>query len=128
MKEFSEEFKAKLHEAMRSYDGRFALGQVTNGNFYEVLNTIMQEASKELTVYAREGWMCSVDFLCEVGSATGGNTVYPSKKNLQDERLCVIVDAEEPTQYSQYCYPKRVYVMDADEVDKLRGEPSAKPS
>ena len=55
MTEFSEEFKAKLHTAMQSYDGRFALGHVTNGNFYAVLGVIMQEATKELTTGAREG-------------------------------------------------------------------------
>jgi hypothetical protein len=114
MTEFSEEFKAKLHTAMQSYDGRFALGHVTNGNFYAVLGVIMQEATKELTTGAREGWMCAVDFQHEVGAALGGNTVYPSRENLCEERLCVAGGED-------YCQPKRVYVVDADEIDKLKG-------
>ena len=30
------------------------------------------------------GYMCSIDFECELGSASGGNKVYPSIEDLKD--------------------------------------------
>lgn len=38
---------------------------------------------------ARRGFMCSVDFDCELGAAEGGNMVYPSVENLKERRRCV---------------------------------------
>lgn len=35
------------------------------------------------------GYMCKVDFECELGCALGGNTIYPSIKNLRERRGCV---------------------------------------
>ena len=29
------------------------------------------------------GWMCAIDFSCELGEALGGNTIYPSLEDLQ---------------------------------------------
>jgi len=34
------------------------------------------------------GYMCKVDFECELGFAEGGNTVYPSVENLKERRKC----------------------------------------
>ena len=36
------------------------------------------------------GYMCLVDFECELGSASGGNTVYPSIEDCQKRRKCVL--------------------------------------
>ncbi len=35
------------------------------------------------------GYMCMVDFDCELGNACGGNTVYPSIDDLKKNRRCV---------------------------------------
>ena len=35
------------------------------------------------------GYMCLTDFECELGMACGGNTVYPSERNLRKHRKCV---------------------------------------
>jgi len=29
------------------------------------------------------GWMCAIDFSCELGEASGGNTIYPSLEDLR---------------------------------------------
>lgn len=36
-----------------------------------------------------EGYMCLIDFECEMGAASGGNIVYPSIKDLKLCRQCV---------------------------------------
>ena len=61
-----------------------------------------------MKITKREGWMDSVDFQHEVGSAIGGNTVYPDQEEV--EALPCIKEGD-------YCKPKRVYVVDADEFD-----------
>lgn len=35
------------------------------------------------------GYMCLVDFECELGAARGGNTVYPSIEDCRRHRKCV---------------------------------------
>lgn len=35
------------------------------------------------------GWMCAVDFDCEMGMASGGTTVYASEQELRRTRVCV---------------------------------------
>lgn len=35
------------------------------------------------------GYMCLTDFECELGGATGGNTVHPSVEDLRKRRGCV---------------------------------------
>lgn len=35
------------------------------------------------------GYMCLTDFECELGGATGGNTVHPSVEDLRKRRSCV---------------------------------------
>lgn len=35
------------------------------------------------------GYMCLVDFECELGAAMGGNGVYPSVEDLKANRKCV---------------------------------------
>lgn len=37
----------------------------------------------------RTGFMCKVDFECELGGAKGGNHVYPSIGDLRENRKCV---------------------------------------
>ena len=34
------------------------------------------------------GYMCAVDFECELGAALGGNTVYPSIEDLKKNHEC----------------------------------------
>lgn len=34
------------------------------------------------------GYMCLIDFECELGGAEGGNTVYPSIENCMERRKC----------------------------------------
>lgn len=38
---------------------------------------------------AISGWMCYVDFSCELGEANGGNTIYPSEENCRANRTCL---------------------------------------
>lgn len=35
------------------------------------------------------GYMCKIDFECELGCAKGGNRVYPSVADLRENRKCV---------------------------------------
>ena len=35
------------------------------------------------------GYMCLVDFECEIGAAMGGNKVYPSVEDLKSHSSCV---------------------------------------
>lgn len=35
------------------------------------------------------GYMCKVDFQCELGCACGGNVVYPSLKDIKERRSCL---------------------------------------
>ena len=35
------------------------------------------------------GYMCLTDFECELGMASGGNTVHPSIEDLKKRRTCV---------------------------------------
>lgn len=35
------------------------------------------------------GYMCLTDFECELGGASGGNTVYPSVDDLRKRRSCI---------------------------------------
>lgn len=35
------------------------------------------------------GYMCLVDYECELGYASGGNTIYPSIEDLKERRKCV---------------------------------------
>ena len=35
------------------------------------------------------GYMCKVDFECELGGALGGNRVYPDIEDLRKQRPCV---------------------------------------
>jgi len=37
----------------------------------------------------RYGYMCKVDFDWELGCAMGGNDIYPSIKDLKENRKCV---------------------------------------
>lgn len=36
-----------------------------------------------------DGYMCAVDWECEIGGASGGNQVYPSIKDLKAHRKCI---------------------------------------
>ena len=40
----------------------------------------------------RTGYMCKIDFDCELGAASGGNHVYPSIGDLRDNRGCIALD------------------------------------
>ncbi len=66
----------------------------------------------------REGWMCAVSFDHELGNASRGDTVYPSIEDLKKYRICVNTAGQE----NSFCYPKRVYLFDADEFDKSQIE------
>jgi hypothetical protein len=35
------------------------------------------------------GWMCAIDFSCELGEALGGNTIYPSLEDLRKHHECL---------------------------------------
>ena len=35
------------------------------------------------------GWMCAIDFSCELGEASGGNTIYPSLEDLRKNHECL---------------------------------------
>jgi hypothetical protein len=67
----------------------------------------------------REGWMDSIDFEHEVGHALGGNAIYPSEADLREHRKCLDTDGE--------CTAMRVYVVNADEYDKVGPEAQADP-
>lgn len=71
------------------------------------------------------GWMCGVDFSCELGEANGGNTIYPSEENLRANRTCVNSSAEE----DKMCYPVEVVTMSKEDflelVEKAGIDPSA---
>lgn len=36
-----------------------------------------------------EGYMCLVDYECELGGASGGNVVYPSLEDIRERRTCI---------------------------------------
>jgi hypothetical protein len=36
-----------------------------------------------------EGYMCMVDFYCELGCASDGNEIYPCEETLRRNRKCV---------------------------------------
>jgi hypothetical protein len=55
-------------------------------------------------MHAIPGWMCGVDFSCELGEANGGNTVYPSEENLRANRKCV-------NSRDEWCCPVEVVTM-----------------
>ena len=55
-------------------------------------------------MHAIPGWMCGVDFSCELGEANGGNTVYPSEENLRANRKCV-------NSGDEWCCPVEVVTM-----------------
>ena len=38
---------------------------------------------------AVQGWMCAIDFSCELGEALGGNTIYASLEDLQKNHECL---------------------------------------
>ncbi len=44
-----------------------------------------REEGKDYTV----GYMCLIDFECEIGGNCNGNTVYPSVKDLEEHHKCV---------------------------------------
>ena len=58
-------------------------------------------------MHAIPGWMCGVDFSCELGEANGGNTIYPSEENLRANMTCV--NSSEPE--DKMCYPVEVVTM-----------------
>jgi hypothetical protein len=61
------------------------------------------------------GWMCAVDFQHELGEALGGNTIYPSEKDLRKRRVCVNSENEE----DKFCYPVEVVTMSKEDFDRL---------
>ena len=58
------------------------------------------------------GWMCGVDFSCELGEANGGNTIYPSEENLRENRKCV-------NSGDKYCAPQEVVTMSKEDFLEL---------
>ena len=55
------------------------------------------------------GWVCLVDFQHEIGHASGGNVIYPSREELERERRCCRGGGE------QFCKPVRVRLTLAEE-------------
>lgn len=39
--------------------------------------------------YSVEGYMCLTDFECELGSALGGNRIFPDLEDLIENKPCV---------------------------------------
>ena len=76
-------------------------------------------------MHAIPGWMCGVDFSCELGEANGGNTIYPSEENLRANRECV--NSSEPE--DKMCYPVEVVTMSKEDflelVEKAGIDPAA---
>ena len=62
-------------------DDMDAIGQSGAGNLLR-----MSADKMELGV---TGYMCLTDFEWELGCAMGGNTVYPSEKNLRETCRCI---------------------------------------
>ncbi len=46
---------------------------------------MMHEEGKEYVL----GYMCRIDFECELGAALGGNNIYPSEEDCRENRKCV---------------------------------------
>ena len=46
---------------------------------------------RKMNEYNREivGYMCKTDYECELGAAKGGNVVYPSVEDLEENLNCV---------------------------------------
>ena len=63
------------------------------------------------------GYMCLTDFECELGLASGGNTVHPSVEDLQKRRACVsgcgIVEVK--VLFSRVVLPPKDYDEQIDE-------------
>jgi len=70
---------------------------------------------------AIQGWMCGTDFTCELGAASGGNVVYPTRENLIENRDCVSAD-------DNYCAPTEVYVMSREDLETLLNKANMNPS
>lgn len=54
----------------------------------------MNESKKPRSLWAEEdggviGYMCLTDFEDELGCAQGGNTVFPSERDLRETRRCI---------------------------------------
>ena len=82
--------------------------------------TELNEAIAELQRRSmKEGWMDSIDFDWEVGEALGGNRVFPSERNCRENKPCIRRSEKEPTGTPGVCFPKRVYVLDADKFDEI---------
>jgi hypothetical protein len=75
-------------------------------------------------MHAIPGWMCGVDFSCELGEANGGNTIYPSEENLRANRKCV--NSSEPE--DKMCYPVEVVTMSKDDFLELVEKAGIDPS
>lgn len=63
-------------------------------------------------MHAIPGWMCYVDFSCELGEASGGNTVYASESDLRKHRECV-------NHGDKWCTPQEVVTMSKEDFLEL---------
>lgn len=68
------------------------------------------------------GWMCYVDFSCELGEASGGTTIYASEEDLRENRKCV-------NSGDKWCTPTEVVTMSKEDflelVEKAGIDPAA---
>lgn len=73
-------------------------------------------------MHAIQGWMCGVDFTCELGEADGGNIVYPTKENLLANRTCARPDGD------KMCAPAEVFVVSREDFKALLDKAGINPS
>jgi hypothetical protein len=71
---------------LREADTDDECADLTNDIAY--LRSIITSLS-DVDRYHTTGFMCKIDWECELGMAAGGTTVYPDLEDLKSHRVCV---------------------------------------
>ena len=71
--------------AVAIFRGRSSVGQSARSTSERFVGSIPTDRTKFEPIV---GYMCKVDFECELGMADGGNRVFPSVENLKKHRKC----------------------------------------
>ncbi len=76
------------------------------------MQTLIEQLKK------KEGWMDSTDYDCELGQANGGNVVYPSAENCEENRGCI----RESASSNHPCAVLKVYVISEEDLNRVLRE------
>ena len=101
----------KIAEEGSSATEDVALGSIAQEQrrIVKLLRTIGADLHEALSA-GRIGWMDSISFQHELGSASGGNTVFPSKKQCLKHHTCISGEAQEGME----CTAIQVRVLDEE--------------